>query len=218
MKKFFSYSELRTFNYSKDEYYKQYVQGIQSPPNQEMLTGTLIHETIANPQKNWLKELKEFGVSGKAVIPYRKVISKLTGQLKPKESEVTVIVKLDNEIMLHSIYDGLDKEKRELDEFKTTTNNDRWFQWTVDKDKQLSFYALVYNLTYHKYFREIRLHRINYATGNVKTFYTTRGPADIIQIAIEIKNTVSEIKSLGWWTQRKSRQDINNDNTLKLPI
>jgi len=214
MKRYFSYSEYNLWNRNRDEYYRRYILGEEEEPDEKMRLGTIIHRTIEDPRYNWLYELRQMGYKGKQIKNIRKLLDKAM-LLRPKESEVTLTADLEG-VKLLAIFDGLDKNERILDEFKTTDNNDSWHQWRVDWDEQLSFYALVYYFSYHKYFREIRLHRINTTTGTIRTFYTIRSLRDVKEIEKKIKKTISEIKEAGWWEKRLSRKEIGEQFNLQL--
>lgn len=212
MKKYFSYSEFYTWCNDRERYYQTYIEGVETPPNDAMILGSIVHETLENPKKEWIKELKENKMHKRIG-----VVRKLLDKMEPKkigQPEVSMIAKKDD-VKLFSIFDGFDKKNRILNEYKTS-DKESWTQWRVDFNKQLSFYAWVYYLNCHSYFREMNLYFLDTKKGNVKTFKTIRSRRDIMLIEKEVLKAVDEIKKAGLWEKRLSREDRNKLNQLNL--
>lgn len=108
---------------------------------------------------------------------------------------------------LYSIFDGFDKAKRVLYEYKTSDRPEAWDQGIVDTHQQLSFYAYVYHLTHHRFFSTIKLVYINIRKGTVETFETVRSRTDCLMMEKTIENVIKVMKERGWWERRKSRKE-----------
>ena len=217
MKDYISFSEMRTFFSSKKEYYDRYILGLPYEPNKAQQLGKIVHAFIEDPRYRWLPELKSLGYTKRDLFPIRKALSKLSPKRPPK-SEVVLRAETKEGIKLLSIFDGLDKEERTLYEYKTTSEDKAWTQYRVDSNEQISFYGLVYYLNFHKFFKEVKFYQIDIKKGNVKTFYTTRGPKDLEAIKFRINECVVDLKRLGWWDKRLSTKERSVENNLKLKI
>lgn len=216
MVKALSWSELHTWEHSPQEHYDRYILGNFTPPSSAQEFGSIIHKTIESPQFPWLKELVTKGRPAQEQKTARKILNAVETK-RPKESEVYMTAMLYNDIPLAAIFDGLDKGNRELDEYKTSSGS-YWTQKTVDSHGQLSFYALVFFINYHAYFREIRLHRLHSKTGTVKTFYTARGPQDLQEIRQRIVMCKNTLEKQGLWLKRLSKKDREKNNMPPLPL
>lgn len=207
-----SWSELHLWETSPEEHHQRYIQGIKSPTTPQQEFGTIIHTTIADRKFPWIKELvvKQRPVQEQHIA--RKILNKIETK-RPKESEVFLVAQTFNGIPLVAIFDGLDKENRILIEYKTS-GGAYWNQTTVDRHGQLTFYAYVYHLKFHSYFREIQLHRMHTKSGNVKTFYTARGPKDIEDMKNRVQYCYDQLMKQGLWHLRKSNR--NQDKTIAL--
>jgi hypothetical protein len=201
MKKYLSYSEIALFLKDKEEYKRRYIDGIVPEETKEQWLGSLIHEAVEK-NSSLVSICPPIEITKKIEIPI-KVVNKLVRAVnklpKPKEREKVVIAEFEGEKLL-GIFDGFEDEC--LYEFKTTNNKWIWTQRSVDYNLQLSFYALLYRLTYHSYFKRIFLYRINTEKGNVKKFETARGPRDVDYIADITKRVIKELKKINWWEKR----------------
>ena len=206
MKQYLSYSEYWLWKNDKERYIKQYIEGEPQPTNEKMRIGTMVHKVIEDKRYDWLKEARDMGLSVEQVTKLRKIIDKIEPK-RPQESEVVMRAMTSQGVKLLGIFDGFNKKGRELDEFKTYDTEYRWTQRVVDTNEQLSFYAYIYRLTYHTYFREIRLHAMNVKKGTVRTYITARGPKDISEIAYKIHECVNQMKREGIWTKRLSAHE-----------
>lgn len=217
MKKYVSYSELRSWEYDRDEYYRQYILGEPFEPNAAMELGTIIHATIEDPKFNWLKELVDRGYEEDRIKVVRRLVNKAMRKRPPK-SEVTITAKTQFGTSLLAKLDGLDKKGRVLWEYKTTEKPGRWNQHSVDTNEQISFYAHVFRLKYHAYFSDIMLVAIDTLKGNVKTYHTARGPRDIDYMAEKVERLCDEIHQAGYWNLRLSKAERLSANQIALPI
>jgi hypothetical protein len=215
MKKYYSFSEHKQFHRDRNLYYQQYIEGKQQEPKEEMVLGSIIHAALDDQKYNWLFELKQKGLTSKTRI-VRTLLDKMAMKPKPpqREEKATVICELE-EIKLYAKFDGLDIKMRTMDEYKTSSH-EFWNQYVADQHQQLSFYSLVYWLSCHNYFTEMRLHYLNTLKGTVQTFKTVRSRRDNDVIKKEVLDTVGELKKLGWWDRRLSREEQTLMNNKKL--
>lgn len=214
MSKALSYSELSSWLYSKDEWYKRYILGETEEPNSAMVLGKLIHSALEDPKYPWLMALKQ--IKYKNVAPIRKILNKMANKTAPSR-EVRMTAETKEGIPLLAYWDGFDKKNKVLYEYKTSIEVGAWAQWKVDSARQLSFYSLMYKLKWHSFFREIRLFYLDLTRGTVETFLTARGPEDIKKVAQEITNAVIEMEANHLWDKRLTTQERNNLSQTKLP-
>jgi len=214
-----SWSELSLFERDRDAWRRRYIDGVSDAATAEMEFGTLIHGAIENPHLPLVEILTKKGHAISEIQLVRKIMNRLESR-RPIASEQVVKAETRTGIPLIAIFDGLNKYHRELDEYKTTTNKDAWKQYQVDTNGQLSFYAYVWKLTMHSYFREMRLHRIYYnfkeLEYGVSTLYTTRGPADISVMADRIDRAVAAMKMYRLWDKRLTKKQRNALGQKKL--
>lgn len=212
-----SASELQLWRKDKAEYHKRYILGEYEPQNPRMRLGTIVHAAIEDPTSPWLKALTDEGYSYETVKAVRKILDK-ADKLRAPEREVGMRATTQNDIPLIAIFDGFNKNARTLDEYKTTENSKRWNQHAVDVNFQLSFYAYVYYLNFHSYFSEMRLHQLNVLTGNVRTFKTVRSKADIEIMDRLVHHAVVEMKNLGIWQKRLTKEERAKQNQLTMKV
>ena len=219
MKKYLSFSELNLWYRDRKRYVDYYINGIEDTTfNRPLVLGKLIHKIFEEPRYPWLKELKEMGEW--KMVP---IIHKLLKKVKREGlAEQTIFAEFED-FKIMAIMDRYDKKNRFYREYKTYTPEageewSRWTQWKVDHHKQLSFTALVLKLNSYTYFKEIVLDAIDLAKGNIKSYKTTRGPADLVEITEWIRKGVNEIKVAGLWDKRLSREERGRLYNLKLPL
>ena len=211
-----SWSELSIWEQDPTKHYRMYVQGISDPSTPQQELGSIVHKTIESPNYPWLKEMVSKSRPRHEQVIVRKLLDKIEGK-RPKESEVFTVAQTPEGIPLLAIFDGLDKQDRILYEYKTSSGS-YWNQKTVDRHGQLTFYAYIYRLTFHQYFKEIQLHRLHTKTGTVKSFYTARGPMDLIEIHGRIKRCYDQLNAQGLWTLRKSKKERLKESQTMLPL
>ena len=236
MIKALSYSEYYQYTHDGSAWYEQYVLGWEKSPNDKMIFGKKIHNEIENrlnaedakvreeQDKCLIEWLKEQGVELKRIANIQKVLAKKELQhIKRKaiginvRREVAMGAEFDG-IPLFGYFDGLDVKFRLLDEDKTVEESGKWHQPRVDNNEQLSFYALIFWLNFHSYFREINLNQINTVKGTMKTFDTVRSKADIEEMKRAIKQIKEEMDYYGFWEIRLTSKEraLLNQQTLKL--
>lgn len=218
MKENISYSEIALWYDNQDEYYKRYVLGEEQEPNELMEMGSLVHKAIADPKYPWLEELRK-KYTYKQIIPIRKCLTKMH-KFKVPEHEVGYYTEVDD-LKMFCVFDGFDKKKGELSEYKSTfetKDRPQWSQYRVDYNKQLSFYAYAYWLNTHGFFHNIHLYWLDLVKGNVQHFETARGIMDINYIKAWVMNGVAGMKRAGVWSKRLSRseRDLLKQNKLTL--
>lgn len=218
MKAYCSFSEINLWERDHKQYIKSYIEGEEFVPNRAMILGSHVHKLIEDPHYEIVKLMKEDGFRGDTILKVQKIIHKVP---KNGEPEVPVYADIDG-VKLFGIWDRWNAETREMTDYKTTSNKERWNQFLVNQDKQLSFYAMMYNLSHHAFLKEINLCRI--LTGknySVKSFYTTRGPKDIAFIKDWTMNLIRELKQNNYkgksiWEQRKGRKELEEMRKNKL--
>lgn len=214
MKRFFSYTELRTFEHDRDDYYRQYIEGEQFEPNLSMKIGSAIHSYLERPDFPLIKELSAWPIEKERLETIGKMMKKLDA-IRAPEREVSMIAKLED-VKLFAKLDGFYKTDRVIVDFKTTDQPDNWQQRIVDYHPQLSFYAMVYWLTYRRFLTSILLYRIDTMTGSVTKRETIRSRTDIEAMKQRVLAAVEELKRFGWWEKRLSREEQLTKNQLHL--
>lgn len=206
-KSYVSYSEMRAFYWSKDEWYESYIKGKEFETNINVEIGSAVHNWMDDSRFPINKTLLELGVGRRRIFKIRKMLNKAYSK-KGKERECPAWAERKDGIKLFGLYDGFDRDSRVLKEYKTSPNADKvWSQSRADKDEQLSFYAMIYRLTFHSYFKEIQLVAMDTTRGNCKVFYTARGPKDIEYVEERLNNFIRIVKKEGLWLKRLSRKE-----------
>lgn len=165
--------------YDKEKWYRNYVLGIRDEPNNAMRIGIEVGERIVS-DPNFIPTLE-----------------------RPEIFEHNLKGKLGNvEILGH--LDGSYPNLPGIDEFKTSTNKDRWDQKKVDEWGQITFYCLLYHLNFKILPEKLRLRLwaipiaehgdFSYTVG-IPTVYTTkRTMLDLLKFSKLIKDTYKEMQ------------------------
>lgn len=122
LKRPLSYSQLSSWDFSPDQWYRQYILGERDTPNPAMLFGSTIGDAIGTPDSP-VPDLTPPGVKE----------YKLTGEI--------------NGIKLLGFADHYCPETLILHENKTSDNPKRWTKRKADTHKQIDMYLLLLNLT-----------------------------------------------------------------------
>lgn len=216
MKKTVSYSELIDWHYNRERYIKTYINGEPKEYAPEMTLGIQIHNYLESPYYPFVEECKKAGIENKKILQFQKIYPKI-----PIDGthEKSVMVKW-NDVTLYSKFDLFREEEREVFDYKTTNNVDRWNQWNVDTNLQLSFYAFIYHLKYFKYLREVGIVQITLPEkgmrSSVRTYRTARGVKDLKEVSDWIISTIQEIKDAGLWEKRLGYKEIKDKQANKL--
>lgn len=216
MKKYFSYTELRAFEADRDDYYRHYIEGEEFQPSLAMKIGTHIHEYLKEPAYPLIKELSGLNIEPSRLETIAKMMKKLDA-IRAPEREISMVAKL-GDIKLFAKLDGFYKTDRKIVDYKTTDEPDNWQQRVVDYHPQLTFYALVYWLSYWRFLRSMEIYRIDTLTGSVVRRETVRSRSDIEAMKQRVLSAVAELKSLDWWEKRLSRNDQLTKNQLALSV
>lgn len=165
--------------YDKEKWYRNYVLGIRDEPNNAMRIGIEVGERIVS-DPNFIPTLE-----------------------RPEIFEHNLKGKLGNvEILGH--LDGSYPNLPGIDEFKTSTNKDRWDQKKVDEWGQITFYCLLYHLNFKILPEKLRLRLwsipiaehgdFSYTVG-IPTVYTTKRTLhDILKFGLLIRRTHMEME------------------------
>lgn len=195
LKNHISFSEVDCFNNYTDEYYQKYVLGIRTPPNEPMMLGTIIHNTIQNTGFNWKRELSEKGFTSEK----QRIVEKIALNTELpvyQEWEKKLEVKIDDWSLLGYL-DGFSEKK--ILEIKTGSSF--WSQQRADESLQISVYSYLFRSIYG-FIPEVELLTVNTRNGKFRSIETKRTDKQISD-AIEIVNdTVYKIKKMGWWDYR----------------
>jgi hypothetical protein len=219
MKKALSYSEWYCWTKRPWEYNARYIEGIDQPETPAMNYGKIVHQAIENPMYEWQPAMLSKGFSRSQIHIARKLIDNVIGgrMENPVESEVKLMADF-NDIQLFSIFDGLNREQRILEEMKTTASPDRYTQWSVDFHDQVTFYALVYYQLFHAFFTDVRLLVMDTSKGTVKRYHTVRSRRDILDMADHINRCVGEMRTAGIWEKRLTRKERDALKIQQLPL
>lgn len=161
----------------KHEWYKQYVLGERSPMNATMKAGVEIgHKLVAD--KNFLPEVP-----------------------RPKIYEYSLKGRIGN-IYLLGHMDGWTPIKKELLEFKTSENENRWTQDVVDTWGQIDMYCLLLYVNHNIKPEDLTIKLVAIPTENNGDFVTRVSKTKKIKIfktkrtLIQIVNFMVKIKAI----------------------
>ena len=112
-----SYSQLASWEYNKEEWYRNYILGKRSPASAEMLAGTTIGDQIGT-------ETCPLGLANIGIKEY-------------------ALLGMVDDIKLVGYIDIYNPETKHLHENKTSPNVKRWNQRKADEHGQLTMYALL---------------------------------------------------------------------------
>lgn len=199
-----SWSELYSFEKYPDDWYAQYIEGKEKPPNNAMVLGNIAHSAIEKSLYRYDKELEAVGMEDKIPI-VAAIVSKIS-RVKLDSPEHFMRAKTRTGIGLYGFLDDFDSKNLILNEYKTSDIDEKWTQHIVDNHAQLNFYAYMLYLKRRKYFKEINLYFCHTGRGTVKKFTTARGPRDIHYIAQRIEAAVSKMKQKNLWELRLTRE------------
>lgn len=185
-----SWSSYHAFTeYDKDEWYTSYVLGIRKPPNKAMTIGIEVGERITT-DPTFLPTLE-----------------------RPEVYEYDFDGKLTKfgDLTLRGHIDGYSPSIPAIEEYKTSTNKDRWNRRKVDNHHQLTFYALLVWLNHKIPPEKIRFRLwaipiiengdFTYEAQPPLMFTTKRTMADILCFGAELNKTFKEM--LAFVAQKK---------------
>lgn len=175
-----SWSSMSAFGYDKEKWYQSYVLDNRTSPNPSMQGGIDVGERIIT-DPTFLPSIERPEI-------FEKNFNAILGK-----------------IQLTGHLDGFSPAIPAIDEYKTTTNPNRWTQKAVDEWGQISFYCfLVYlNLKISPEKLRLRLYSIPMIahgdftvtqSGDPTMFITERTLIDILQFGVEIKKTYKEMQ------------------------
>lgn len=171
-----SWSSMNAFeSYGKDEWYEQYVLGHRSEINDLMATGIEVGTRLAT-DPGYLP-----------TVP------------RPETYELNLRATLGR-IGLTGHLDGWTETTKELIEYKTTSNVNRWNQKKVDNHGQLDFYCLLLWENYQILPNDISIKLITILCKEgipkgMKVFQTKRTMQDILVFAKRIKDIHKDMHS-----------------------
>jgi len=173
-----SYSQLASWDYSKEDWYDNYVLGKRKPPTAEMRIGTVVGDKIGTPDSP-IPDLNPPGVK-----------------------EYPLKAEWEN-IFLTGYIDHFCPDMLELHENKTSPNKKRWTQSKVDKHDQLTMYALLLHLkegiepediTMYLNFIPVCLTGVTLnVCGGYRQFETKRTKQDLVRYQQYIRDTIEQM-------------------------
>lgn len=165
--------------YDKEKWYRNYVLGIRDEPNNAMKIGIEVGERI---------------VSDQTFIPSLERPEIFEHNLKGKVDKIDIRGHLDGS------YPNLPG----IDEYKTSTNKDRWSQEKVDEWGQITFYCLLYYQNFNIVPEKLRLRLwsipiaehgdFSYTVGIPTVYTTNRTMLDLLKFSKLIKDTYKEMQ------------------------
>jgi hypothetical protein len=179
-----SWSAMSSWFYDKDQWAKKYLDGIETPPNKEMLFGNVIGQKLASDQ-SFLPQ-----------VPRYKQFEK---ELRSKIGDIELI----------GFLDSFCPNKKYFHEYKTSSNQKKWTQKSCEEHGQLDFYFFLLWLNYGKLPEEINcmLHYIPVGENGqfemelqvseinpVKSFKVKKTVKDILKFGNEIKKVYKEME------------------------
>lgn len=187
-----SYSQLSTWEYSKEEWYRRYIIGQPFKSNGAMNAGTLIGDSIG---------------TDKSLIPALQ---------PPGIKEFRLEARIDD-IYIIGYADHYCPETKVLHENKTSTNRKKWTQGAVDRHKQIDMYCLMLALTHDTKPEDVEIY-LNYIPViegqdmkyylpdpvEYRQFRTYRTTEQVMAFADEIQKTVEDMHRYIVERQRKS--------------
>ncbi len=181
---YLSYSQLRLFERSANLYKEVYIDGVRMKANAAMDLGKKLADRMEFDEESDDRMIEHLSI----YLPrYEHHEYEIAGEI----SGVPVFGKLD----------GFTEFDLDIGEYKT---GKLWTQSMVDKDDQLTFYAMLVWIRFKRLPEKIRLHWCPTEivdgqvrpTGEIKTFSTTRRMADIIKMAGRVIKTWKAIINL----------------------
>jgi hypothetical protein len=176
-----SYSFFSSWEYNRDEWYKNYIMGIREPANEAMLFGSLVGDSIGT-DTSMVPTLVPPGV---------------------KEYELSATLW---GIPLVGYADHYCPDTRVLHENKTSATRDRWTQKKVDEHTQLTMYCLLLwlrdkvkpeDVRIQLNFIPVRQAGVQFKLPDPPTytpFTTTRTMLDILEYTSYLKKTLVEME------------------------
>lgn len=175
VKRALSYSQLSSWEFSRDEWYKNYILNIRGPANAAMLFGNYIGDRIGTPE-NLVTGLEPVGVK--------------EYELKAKMGDISLI----------GFCDHYDPETKTLNENKTSSTKDRWTQKKVDEHGQLTMYCLMLYLQYQVKPEDVTIY-LNFIPVIEQGDFTIALPDPVRFTTFETKRTTRDILMYGAYIQ-----------------
>lgn len=138
-----SWSQVDCANRDAEVYYRQYFLGEQSVMPDFVTVGNLFHGIVENP--DWPTTLVANGLGA-----YHASFEKLKAHSDRPNPETEFLVPYESPygtVQIKGFYDGLDTEKHEIEEIKTSPFR-LWDQRKLEGHGQVKLYSLVYHSVY----------------------------------------------------------------------
>jgi hypothetical protein len=170
---YLSHSQMQMVLTDPDRYVRVYLEKQEQETNEAMEFGSAVHKALE---------------AGETEHENAMIAHALLYLPKYEKREVKIRAKVGG-IPLYGIMDGYDPKQNVGGEVKT--GRSEWNQRRVDRHGQLTFYSLI-----KPKIEDWRLHWLNTATGEIKTFETRRTNLDRLRFFGEVKEAWETIKKL----------------------
>ncbi len=194
-----SWSQYWCYKNKPDEFYQQYILGLQGEQSREMLLGNIIHSGWEG--KDWLTQLKENNYTADFERTVGEIMKFNMPQFPEKECWLGQkgLYYDETDCTIAGRADGRDKDKHIILEIKTGKHF--WNQERADETEQITLYSFLH-LKEFGVIPEFLLVSCNVSNGKVKMFNTKRTQEQIDRLCQDIKQVVGELKAKNWWEIR----------------
>lgn len=208
---YLSFSQMSTFEMSKEKFKEQYLYGHKQRISKNMAYGSKMADGLENEEATgdvvldmMMAKIPKFELMDKPIEDKKgKEIEYSRGKKPIKVKVPTLYVDGKNDIPLLAFPDTAKKDDTAFKEYKTSVR--KWTQKMADDSGQITFYTTCYWLKTGKLPEDIELVnvQVEYAedgsirpTGEMWRYKTTRTMVDVIKMTSRIKKAWRGIKEL----------------------
>lgn len=164
--------------------------------------GMIVHRAIFSQEFDWEAEIKALNLDPNVIVKINQLLLEERKQHVP-EYDITINTATIEDIPITAVYDGLDLKSNSFYEYKVTVARNRWSQYKVDHNFQLSFYAYVFSCYKSNIIPNVFLHQLNAYFGQTEVFRSTRGADDLLQVHDVIVGVYKEMVEKRIWEKRR---------------
>lgn len=175
---YLSFSKKKLFERSEDLFIRVYFEGDELPTTEKMDFGKMLAEALEDGM-----ETSDDPMIAHALL--------LLPTYAKREHKVELTF---GGVPFLARYDGYEPAQKGIGEVKSGTT--KWSQSMVDKNEQMTMYAMLHYFKYECLPSWMRLHWFNTETGEVKTFETMRTKVEVLRYFNECKRTWEAIQTL----------------------
>lgn len=188
-----SWSSIASWQFSRDQWARKYLEGIYEEPNNLMLFGNEVGQKLGLDRK-YLPMVERYEV------------------MYPAEHRLTSKI---NDIELVGLFDSFDPKDKHFNEYKTSSNKTKWTQKSAQGHGQILFYLFLiyknYNIPPEKI--KVKLYYIPVSTDGdfkmkvdekgIQSFEVKHTSLEVLKFANFIKQTYQEMSdfALGYLTK-----------------